>query len=85
MSGDWRERADQLAAAAIRRGEPTAWFDRLYAEAASSDLDMPWSRAVPHPLLDAWAQRASLAGEGRTAVVVGAGLGAPRSTTAPLG
>ena len=32
---DWDERADELSAQAIGRGEPTAWFDELYAAGAA--------------------------------------------------
>ena len=31
--------------------DPTGWFDQLYAAAARGQLQMPWSRIDPHPLL----------------------------------
>lgn len=31
--------------------DPTAWFDRLYAEAEAGDSVVPWDRGAPHPLL----------------------------------
>lgn len=72
---NWARRADQLSAQSYAAGEPTAWFDRLYAEAAAGAIDMPWSRADPHPLLVAWFDEQPRTEPGR-ACVVGCGLGA---------
>lgn len=72
---DWARRADQLAARSYADGEPTAWFDRLYAEGAAGTIDMPWSRTDPHPLLLRWIDERS-AVEPARACVVGCGLGA---------
>ena len=71
---NWARRADQLAAQAYAAGQPTAWFDRLYAEAAAGAVDMPWSRTEPHPLLVR--RLDEHAGEPGRACVVGCGLGA---------
>ena len=51
MERDWDLRADELSARAIADGEPTAWFDRLYAEGATGTVSMPWDRDEPHVLL----------------------------------
>ncbi|WP_420123247.1 class I SAM-dependent methyltransferase [Nakamurella sp.] len=71
----WARRADQLAAQAYAAGQPTAWFDRLYAEAAAGTIDMPWSRTEPHPLLVRRLDEQPPGPAGR-ACVVGCGLGA---------
>lgn len=76
MTRDWDVRAGELAAEAYGRGEPTTWFDRLYAEGAAGAIGMPWDRDQPHPALARWAEQSGLDGAGSTAVVVGAGLGA---------
>jgi SAM-dependent methyltransferase len=76
VTREWNERADELAASAIAEGEPTAWFDRLYAEGAAGHVTMPWDREDPHPLLLEWADRVQLDGRDRRAVVAGCGLGA---------
>ena len=68
---DWDLRADELAAAAIGREQPTAWFDELYAEGRAGAVSMPWDRVDPQPLLKEWAEREGLEGAGRTAIVVG--------------
>ena len=76
MTRDWDVRADELAAEAYGRGEPTAWFDRLYAEGLAGKVSVPWDHDDPNPQLAGWAESVGLDGTGRTAVVVGCGLGA---------
>jgi len=85
MTRDWDLRADELSAEAIEGGEPTAWFDRLYAEGAAGQVSMPWERDEPQVQLAEWAERTGLAGRGQTAVVVGCGLGADAEYLAGLG
>lgn len=53
--------------------DPTAFFEPLYAAAAAGQEKVPWDRGGPHPLIEEWARDVS--GAGRSAVVVGAGLG----------
>lgn len=85
MTRDWDRRADQLAHEAIGSGEPTAWFDRLYAEGVAGEVSMPWDRTEPQALLVAWADRVGLSGAGLSAVVVGCGLGADAEFLAARG
>jgi SAM-dependent methyltransferase len=68
---------------AFARGEPTAWFEPLYAEAAQGRAIVPWDRATPNPLLVQWATGRD--GTGHTAVVVGCGLGRDAEFIATLG
>ena len=75
----------RLAAASLATGDPTGWFDRLYAAGAAGRVPVPWSRREPHPLLAEWAQRHHLAGEGERAIVPGCGLGADAEYLAGLG
>ena len=85
MVRDWDQRAGELYSAAIADGDPTAWFDRLYAAGEAGEVSMPWERDDPHPLLREWAERHDVRGEGRRAVVVGCGLGADAEYLARLG
>lgn len=85
MTRDWDLRGDELAAESIARGEPTAWFDRLYAEGVAGQVSMPWDRTDPHPLVSEWASGRAPAGGGLRAVVVGSGLGADAEYLAGLG
>lgn len=70
---EWERRADDLAAEAIEAGEPTAWFDRLYAEGTRGETSLAWDWTEPNPVLVEWAQ--GRGGAGRRAVVVGCGFG----------
>jgi SAM-dependent methyltransferase len=80
---DWDDLGDRLAARSIAEGDPTGWFDRLYAAGAAGEVSMPWSRQTPHPLLEPRSQR--LDGRARRAIVVGCGLGADAEHVATLG
>ncbi len=79
---DWDAAGDRLAARALRAGQPTAWFDELYAAGARDEIDMPWNRSSPAPFLTDWLSRP---GAGRSAVVVGCGLGADAEFVASRG
>jgi SAM-dependent methyltransferase len=75
----------ELANRAIAEGDATAWFERLYSAAANGDAIVPWDREAPHTLLSEWAARSAVAGDGRRALVVGAGLGRDAEFVAGLG
>lgn len=77
--------ARELASRSIAEGDPTGWFEPLYAAAASGAATVPWDRAAPHSLLAEWAARSRVTGEGRRALVVGAGLGRDAEFLAGLG
>lgn len=79
----WDEEGDRLAASAIAAGDPTGWFDQLYTAGVDGEVDMPWDRTEPHPLIAEWAD--GVDGTGRTAVVVGCGLGADAEFLSRLG
>jgi len=83
-SRDWDAASARLAAHALAAGEPTAWFEQLYAAGERDEIDMPWSRTGPHPLLAQWLPTIG-PGEGRSAVVVGCGLGADAEFVAAQG
>ncbi len=85
MTRDWDLRADALASEAIGAGEPTAWFDRLYAEGLAGEISVPWDRDDPNPQLSEWAESVGLEGAGLSAVVVGCGLGADAEFVAARG
>jgi len=55
--------------------DPTGWFERLYSDAAGGKAVVPWDRGRPTPQLVEWAEATGLTGNGRRALVVGAGLG----------
>src|SRR5690348_6424431 len=85
-STDPEQFAGNLADQAIAAGDPTAWFERVYAAADAGQTEVPWDRGTPSQFLVQWAQRAGLAGSlGQQAVVVGCGLGEDAEFIAGLG
>ena len=67
--------ANRLSAAALKAGDPTGWFEQLYAEAARGQAVVPWDRGEPHPLLVEWAEDRPAPPAAHRALVVGSGLG----------
>ncbi|MFL6100368.1 MAG: class I SAM-dependent methyltransferase [Actinomycetales bacterium] len=84
---NWSDRADELAADAIAAGEPTAWFEQLYAEGVAGSTALAWDRETANPLMLQWFDEHQdlREGSGKKAVVVGAGLGADAARVASLG
>jgi len=77
--------ARRLAGEALAAGEPTGWFEPLYAAAEAGQAVVPWDRGIPHQLLVGWADATGLDGAGRRALVVGCGLGEDAEFVARLG
>ncbi|MEV4753538.1 class I SAM-dependent methyltransferase [Micromonospora sp. NPDC049559] len=75
----------RLAAESLAVQDPTGWFERLYTAAEQGDLEVPWDRGAPHPLLAQWAGKRERDGTGRRAVVVGCGYGHDAEYLAGLG
>jgi SAM-dependent methyltransferase len=71
---DSDENPGRLSGEAAQDGDPTGWFERLYADAALGQATIPWDRRAPHPLLVEWIEQQPSHSAGRT-LVVGSGLG----------
>lgn len=69
------EQTRNFAGESLALGDPTGWFERLYAAAETGEAVVPWDRGSPHALLVDWAERRVLDGHGKRAIVVGGGLG----------
>ncbi|MEP6560992.1 MAG: alpha/beta fold hydrolase, partial [Nakamurella sp.] len=84
---DWQTQADVLAERFVAADDPTGWFDRLYGAAARGTVTMPWDHDTPQAELERWlrGQPPESIGAGRTAVVVGCGLGADAEYLAQFG
>jgi SAM-dependent methyltransferase len=64
-----------LAAEHLEAGDPTGWFEPLYA-GARRDLDaVPWAEGAAHPYVTDWLDDPVSTPPGRRAAVVGCGLG----------
>jgi SAM-dependent methyltransferase len=59
----------------LTAGEPTGWFEPVYAGAAGDAAAVPWAHEAAHPYLLDWFDDPVLGPPGRRAVVVGCGLG----------
>ena len=70
-----RERTRQIQAEFAKKGDVTGWFDALYAEAAGDNEKIPWADLEPNRFLVEFTEKTNLQGNGRTALVVGCGLG----------
>ncbi|MBK8465247.1 MAG: class I SAM-dependent methyltransferase [Chloracidobacterium sp.] len=57
------------------RGDTLGWFDALYKEAAGDNDVIPWADLEPNSYFRKWAEANELKGNGRSALVVGCGLG----------
>jgi SAM-dependent methyltransferase len=79
------ERSRDLATESLAAGDPTGWFEHLYAAAEQGEAVVPWDRGAPRLLLVRWAEERALEGEGRRALVVGCGLGDDADYIAGLG
>ena len=65
----------RLAHESLVQNDPTGWFERLYSAASEGEAVVPWDRGTAHPLLVEWVEASTPAGQGKRALVVGAGTG----------
>lgn len=79
----WQPEADRLGNA--DPSDPTGWFERLWSAAGRGDVAVPWDHDDPHPVLASWLEERGPSAAGRTAVVVGCGLGADAEHLSRLG
>lgn len=70
-----RARVRAIASEHYQRGDALGWFEALYAEADGDNSIIPWADLEPNAYFRAWAEATGLTGNGRTALVVGCGLG----------
>jgi SAM-dependent methyltransferase len=77
--------ARRLAAESFAAGDPTGWFERMYAAAEAGTWVVPWDRGTPSGMLVQWAGARGLDGGGQRALVVGCGLGDDAEYIAGLG
>jgi SAM-dependent methyltransferase len=70
-----RERVRELQEQFAARGDTLGWFDALYREAAGDNEVIPWADLEPNSYFRKWVEQNKLSGDGRTALVVGCGLG----------
>lgn len=54
---------------------PTAWFEPLYADAKGDTAQVPWAKNQAHPYLQQWLNANPPQAQGKSALVIGCGLG----------
>ncbi|MBX7053334.1 MAG: class I SAM-dependent methyltransferase [Pyrinomonadaceae bacterium] len=82
---DPRARTREIQAQFAARGDALGWFDALYNEAEGDPSKIPWADLEPNRYFRDWAGENGLKGNGRTALVVGCGLGDDANYLADLG
>jgi 2-polyprenyl-3-methyl-5-hydroxy-6-metoxy-1,4-benzoquinol methylase len=80
-----RQKVQDLAAEAINKSAPSAWFEVLYASANGDAEQIPWAKLTPHPYLQDWLDNHELFTLGKKALVIGCGLGDDAEALAKLG
>ncbi|MBT4888590.1 MAG: class I SAM-dependent methyltransferase [Rhodospirillales bacterium] len=59
----------------IQENQPSNWFEPLYSKASMDGEGVPWANMKPHPSFANWQSNNPQDGEGKSALVVGCGLG----------
>lgn len=59
----------------IQEDKPTSWFEPLYARSNPHGEGVPWANMKTHPSFEKWLTQSPLNGEGKSALVVGCGMG----------
>jgi len=80
-----QKNTEDLIRQAFETGDFTGWFEAVYASAAEGTMKIPWAQMQPAPSLVQWASQARPQAVGRTALVVGCGLGDDAEFLAGLG
>jgi SAM-dependent methyltransferase len=80
-----RARARELAETHLRAGDALGWFEPLYAAAAGDAGKVPWADLTPNANLVSWLSARPPEIGGRSALVVGCGLGDDAEHLAGLG
>ena len=85
MAEDIKSRVQELSTKSYARQDPTGWFEELYTNAAGDESAIPWANLTVNPSLASWIEDKQPQGSGKTALVVGCGLGDDAEAIADLG
>lgn len=80
-----QSRVQELSQKSYAQGDPTGWFEELYSGAKGNVSAIPWAKSTVNANLAHWIEQRNLRGEGKTALVVGCGLGDDAEALAELG
>lgn len=59
----------------VQEDKPNDWFENLYAVTNKKGEGVPWANMQTHPTFKNWIDKNELIGKGKTALVVGCGMG----------
>jgi 2-polyprenyl-3-methyl-5-hydroxy-6-metoxy-1,4-benzoquinol methylase len=59
----------------VEENKPNDWFESLYSESNEAGNGIPWANMTPHPLFKSWMKKNPNIGKGKTALVIGCGMG----------
>ena len=85
MTETSRNQVEELAQKSYSRNDPTGWFEELYSTAKGDETAIPWADLTVNPNLASWIKGNNIKGEGKTALVVGCGLGDDAEALSDLG
>lgn len=80
-----RQKIQRLATASLQAGNPTAWFETLYAEAENDPNQIPWALLTLNPYLEDWLKQVQPIATGKKAIAIGCGLGDDAEALQKLG
>ena len=80
-----QETVKSMANNSIDEQDPSGWFEPLYAAASGNTAQVPWAKNQAHPYLQQWLQEYLPETEGKSALVVGCGLGDDAELLASMG
>lgn len=80
-----RRKVAEIAGEHFRRGDPVGWFEVLYQQSAGDASWIPWADMQPNPALVEWFEREKIKSGGKSAVVIGCGLGDDAEYLAAMG
>ncbi len=66
-------------------GDPLSWFETLYSEARAGQGSIPWAGMKPNPHMVRWVEDSDRHWEGKSALVIGCGLGDDAEYLSALG
>jgi 2-polyprenyl-3-methyl-5-hydroxy-6-metoxy-1,4-benzoquinol methylase len=59
----------------VEENKPNKWFETLYSGSNEEGVGVPWANMAPHPIFKSWITKNPNTDKGKTALVIGCGMG----------
>ncbi len=59
----------------VDENKPNKWFETLYSNSNEGGEGVPWANMAPHPIFKSWITKNPNIHKGKTALVIGCGMG----------